>query len=523
MKQFWPLLIILLIALGLRVWQLSELPVILNRDEAAIAYNALLLGQAGQDEWQKSWPLTLESFGDYKLPGYSWALVPLFKLLGFSDWVVRLPSALAGVGCVVMAYVMARHLRWQKIYAEALALGIAILPVFIFYSRMAFEANVGLLLTLIIVDLVFFSQWQGMKRNLVLAAVTLLAIFTYNTPLLLLPFFMLGLPLLKGWRTPKKWLSTIIILGAIGLVGIMVLLPLTQQKSSITLFSDPSLYPVYLEYRQQFTGVTQRVLGNQYVFWAQLMLERVMASFSPEFLVIKGGSHPWHQVPGKAHLYWSVYILAWAGVVTAVVKVFYNWRRKRSISPEVIYLYLLGVALLPSIITVDAPHATRSLFFFFMMVVMAVYGLQKLTARIVKKWPALTPQKILLVIAAMVLIETAHYSYGYFSQYPGQQGALKPGFVMALDQLRTQATGPIVIKDLEGYHYILVAWYEQIPADVYYASSRRLPKDAIGFSYGAQVGDVYLVKTPEEALALGAQEWLIWDDSSLSWQISKLQ
>ena len=70
LQALWPLLVILLLAIVVRFWALGSLPVILNRDEAALGYNALLLVQQGVDEWGRQWPITLTSFGDYKLVGY---------------------------------------------------------------------------------------------------------------------------------------------------------------------------------------------------------------------------------------------------------------------------------------------------------------------------------------------------------------------------------------------------------------------------------------------------------------------
>jgi hypothetical protein len=63
------LVLITLLAFSVRFILSDSLPAALNRDEAAIGYNAMLLSQTGLDEWGRSWPLALESFGGYKLPG----------------------------------------------------------------------------------------------------------------------------------------------------------------------------------------------------------------------------------------------------------------------------------------------------------------------------------------------------------------------------------------------------------------------------------------------------------------------
>ena len=80
-KKILLLSLIVLLGAALRLFQLGSIPAILNRDEAALAYNGYLLSQTGKDEWGKIWPPTLESFGDYKLPGYPLILAILFCAL----------------------------------------------------------------------------------------------------------------------------------------------------------------------------------------------------------------------------------------------------------------------------------------------------------------------------------------------------------------------------------------------------------------------------------------------------------
>ena len=89
------LLLLLAAASLLRFTYLANLPWGLNRDEAALAYNAYLLAQTGKDEWQRVYPVVLESFGDFKLPGYTYILVVLSRFFSLSDFLVRFPSALA--------------------------------------------------------------------------------------------------------------------------------------------------------------------------------------------------------------------------------------------------------------------------------------------------------------------------------------------------------------------------------------------------------------------------------------------
>jgi 4-amino-4-deoxy-L-arabinose transferase-like glycosyltransferase len=106
--QVLSLVIVFVLAIIIRFTQLTQIPSTLNRDEAALAYNAYLLMKTGRDEWNRSWPVSLESFGDYKLPGYPFLLLGSFRLFGVNDFAVRFPSAVAGVLLVGVAYLFCR-------------------------------------------------------------------------------------------------------------------------------------------------------------------------------------------------------------------------------------------------------------------------------------------------------------------------------------------------------------------------------------------------------------------------------
>lgn len=70
MSKKFILFSIFILAFLLRFVGLEKLSPPLNRDEAALGYNAYSLLQTGKDEHGISWPLAFESIGDYKMPGY---------------------------------------------------------------------------------------------------------------------------------------------------------------------------------------------------------------------------------------------------------------------------------------------------------------------------------------------------------------------------------------------------------------------------------------------------------------------
>src|SRR6185369_8537483 len=84
---------ILFIGALFRFWALGTNPPSLDWDEAALGYNAYSIMQTGRDEYGKSYPIILQSFGDYKPALYTYLTIPSVALFGLTPFAVRLPSA----------------------------------------------------------------------------------------------------------------------------------------------------------------------------------------------------------------------------------------------------------------------------------------------------------------------------------------------------------------------------------------------------------------------------------------------
>ncbi len=486
------LAVIFFFGLGLRLFQIAELPAILNRDEAALAYNALLIKESSQDEWQTKWPLTFKSFGDYKLPGYPYLLAILFSILPINDFSTRLPSAVAGSLLIIVSFFFAKNvLKVKNKSSLMMALLIAINPIFFFYSRIAFEANLALLL--FVCGLYFLLKEK--ENSLLGGFFIFLAVLTYNTPLLLLPFLIPLLIYKIGWKNKKRWFKPVLLLVLILLWGILSFYSLTTQKSAITIFNDSTTWEKFALYRAQFSGLWQAILGNKYVFYTQVMWQNLLESFSLKFLVQNGGSHPWHALPGYGHLFYLTYFLAICMLIDIIGEIIIALFDKSFKKKHLILFYLLVVSLAPSVVTVDSPHATRSLLFFFVFVSLAVLFLDKLAKIFVKQ-----SKLILIVCLAILLTESLFYYHKYFFKYSQSQEKILfasfKKFIIDADEKYTKQ--PVVIIDEGGYQYILTAWYLKIPSQNFFATMKYQQADRINFYYGERLLNYHFIKNLED-------------------------
>src|SRR3989344_3496317 len=104
------LTIIIVIASVLRLWQLGQVPISPDLDEAALGYNAYSILQTGRDEYGKFLPIVLRSFDDYKPALYSYLTIPSILIFGLNVFAVRLPSAIFGILTVLATFFLVKEL-----------------------------------------------------------------------------------------------------------------------------------------------------------------------------------------------------------------------------------------------------------------------------------------------------------------------------------------------------------------------------------------------------------------------------
>lgn len=511
------IIVILLIGAVIRFVGLDQFPPQLNRDEAALALNARLIAQAGFDEWHHYFPLQFQSFGDYKLPGYIYILVILFQI-HVSDVVVRIPAAIAGVGIIIATTFWVQNIlnsTFSKSSFIFLMASLSLTPFAIFYSRMAWEANVSLFLMVLALWLLHARKPTFLTDGIA-SFIFLGAILTYNSAFILFPFVMVTIPLLRGVKKFRSWMYTVTTLIFFFILSASLLITNNSQKSGILLFQDGEVLDAYPRYRAQLPSVLQPMIGNQYVYFAQIATRHYLETFSPYFLITHGGQHPWHSIMGRGHLFWCTYLLFFLGVFSTIWQVIVKAKKhgdvKRvSVAPMTL-LYLLAISPLPSIFTTDSPHATRSLFTFLMLLVFSAIGFQTFIAYVTRKVKNMRTIAIVFIFA-LLLIESSSYLYQYFVLWPGQ---FSPDFQLGLKQKIVEAhtlypTGNIGIQDSGEYLYATVAWYDTTDAKTLLNTIEREGPSVAGLYRVTHFSRYYFVpdKTtefPEKATVLVPQK-----------------
>lgn len=400
MKSKFLIIIILILAAALRLWQLNTIPPSLNWDEISLGYNSYSILKTGQDEWGNFLPLSFKAFGDYKLPGYVYLDVP-FTFFGLNEWTTRLPSAILGIGFVLLTYLILKKLQDEKtaIWASLIA---AIIPWTIITSRIALEAQLAFFLTV----LGFYFFLIGLKKNLFLLLSSFcfgLTIFSYNSSRIVTPILLIFLASI-WWKdlSRQKLFSTISFL--IFLLFFIIALPyaLLQDSSAryrwTTILDEGAINSINESRRvSKLPENLKQLTYNKVTYFAAESSKNYISHFSPSFLFISGGSNYQFNVPGIGLIYPVILPV----ILLGLWQVFKEKKRWQ--------IYMLAwvlVAPIPAAITRDSPHSLRSIMMIFPLVAISGLGFKALT---------LDKRHIISILALIVLSFNLFWFWGKYS------------------------------------------------------------------------------------------------------------
>ncbi|EKD42258.1 MAG: hypothetical protein ACD_73C00240G0002, partial [uncultured bacterium] len=332
---------------------LADIPPGLNRDEAALGYTAYSILKTGKDEHGKFLPISLKSFGDWKLPGYSYLAIPFIMGFDLNETAIRLPSVLAGVLTVFLAYLIAQKLFHSTSLSLLVALLIAVSPWHIFFSRVASEANMAVFFMSLGFYLILVSRQHAFWLPVAtLAICSTLLIYHGNHIFTPLMFLVLVVVLRKQYFTRILGLVSLgmfIILAAFAYRETLLSADRVKIAGLLSIKDESLVYENIVKNRLIYTdGLLARIFNNKAIFLAENITHNYLKAFSAEFLFIRGGNNAQHNMPDFGNLY--PFEAVWLPLGLYFL---FALRHKYS---RLLLLWIL-IAPLGSALTKDAPHS----------------------------------------------------------------------------------------------------------------------------------------------------------------------
>ena len=186
------LIAIIVLAAILRICWLGEAPNTFSTDEASNGYDAYSILLTGRDRYGNFLPLLLQAFNDSRESLYVFLVIPFIKLWGLNEFSVRFPAAVAGILTVPVVYFLAKELFTRERIALFASFLVAISPWSIYFSRLAFRANLFPLVFCL--GLLFFCRsWRKPYYLIVSSLCFGLCLHSYSAARVFVPLFLLGL------------------------------------------------------------------------------------------------------------------------------------------------------------------------------------------------------------------------------------------------------------------------------------------------------------------------------------------
>lgn len=374
------LLIILFISSFFRLYKLGSSPQGFYLDEAAIGYNAYSILHTGKDEFGKYFPLVFRSFVDFKAPVYSYLLVPLFCFFEPSEFLVRLPSAIAGILTVVSVYfliMLITDFANKRILAFLSSLFLAISPWHILFSRTTYETNLALFF--LILGIYFFYKSLKKPFFFILAIILLtVSSITYHAERLIAPVVLIFLILNNYKIIYKKFIKnkTPYLIGF--LLACVIALPtlflfktpgFLSRINTLNIFSTEKQNPA--GFVEDYKGLASPIVNNVKLLQIKEFLSLYTSYFSPRYMFYLGDYGPRSSYPDLSTFYiWQFPLYIYGLYILLKTSKINNLK-------FIVFLLLL-LSPIPAAMTRDPYSTIRSEVMVVPMVIIMSLGLQKL-------------------------------------------------------------------------------------------------------------------------------------------------
>ncbi len=257
----------------------------LTTDEAAFGYNAYSILKTGKDEYGSLLPLRFKSFGDYKMPLYSYLSVPFIALGGLNETTTRSLNTAVAVLFPFIIYLLSYQLFKNRHISLLVSFLLALAPGLQTIGRQAHESYVTtFFLATTILFFLKFKEKNSYKFFWVFALSLFIFSLGYQFSRLWIVFFAVGCVFFLVKKViSKKFILPLIFVFIILFVPDIIVRP--ARVGNLLFFKNIGLGLQTAELRSEGGG---RLLYNKATVGIKNLIFNHISYLSPQFLVIRG-------------------------------------------------------------------------------------------------------------------------------------------------------------------------------------------------------------------------------------------
>lgn len=453
-------------------------PPCFNADEAAFSYNAYSLFKTGKDEYGTFLPQRLKSFGDYKLPLYSYLSVPFVGIFGLNETSARGLNILLSILFPITIYLFSKELFKREDSALVSALLISTSLALNIVGRHTHEAYLSAYLTILTAYLFLKVQKEHSPFYIISFLISaLFLLFSYHPGRIFASYFFVCI-LIYGYLEQKSKPS-FNSKKIITLVGFLIV-------CSLFIFTDVLYKPERVKNLLFFNNIgfslkinelrsegSPRLFYNKLTLAAYDLAHQYSKYFSPEFLTINGDENMRFGYPSMSPITIVEYLFVFVGF-------YYLFKNK-----EQQRYYILGLLLLSPLsaaLSWAGMSITRSLALFAILPLFSGYGIVHSMYSVSKKYRMLA---ILMVCAAQLFF--LYYSWDFYLNHYAKRATTtrswQCGYKQMADFIRSRynSTDTFYITKKNGEPYIFLLFYLNYPPEQYQKQASLSAPDEYGF------------------------------------------
>lgn len=468
------LILIIILAAILRLPFLTSFPPGITIDEAGQAYSAYSILKTGKDEWGDFLPLNPRGFGDYKPPVFMYLLVPSIAIFGLTEFAVRLPSAIAGILTIWFVFLLVRDLFKNKNLGLLASLIMAISPWHVYYSRLGWESNIGLMFFILGIWLFI----KGIEKTSVLSFSILsfgLAALSYHSFKLLVPLMFLALVLIfwKNLKSIKKHsliapVSVIVVFALI--VGYGFLFGgASRRAEDQSIMKEEHLSDLRKkQFNDRLPVPLNRVVNNKFQFLGSKITDNYIGYYSLPFLFGP------HRSDGSILNFPSLGLLYIWQLPLLLLGIFYLIKNKSKAS-AVLFSWVL-LAPIPAALTQDYMHAGRAQALFPALTIISTLGLFFVYELIKSaKYKKTFLFSVTILLIGSVFLRIDNYLFHTFNK---PLGGLKQGHkeIIEYTQKNYDKYDKIIFTKSGSEPHAFVGFYGQIDPNLMQSESQQWKK-----------------------------------------------
>jgi len=477
---------ILVLALLVRIYDLSSIPAGFHIDEASLGYNGYSLLLTGKDDNGDKFPLYVDMFGDNRPSGYHYLTILPIKVFGLNEFSTRLPGALFGALTVLSFFSLTFILFKSKKISLVSSFLLSIAPWSVALSRASNETVVALFLIIsgYTLFLVGFEKKQ-VKYFFLSSLVLLLSFFFYHTPRVFVPLLVLVsilylFPIWRKFEVKKKilLLMSFILLAFVSFSLVFLIKGGTGRFSQVNIFSFPETRLVMEEQiredgNQGVSVLTTRLFHNKLINYSLGMVSNYSDYFTGKFLFMDGGLPIWYRVPAMG----LIYIVELPFILLGIFYLFLSKDKKYKLP----LLWLIVAPITAAITIDDIPNVNRVIVMFPMLELLAAYGFVIFS----NKFTHIKYKFLIGIVGLLFLFNSLYFLHQYFIQAPIHRNWYRNvGFgemVATVKKDYANYDKIIVTKSLGGIYPLVLFYMKYDPATYQREGS---PKDKAYGGFG---------------------------------------